>query len=288
MNHEYVEERIDYDEILSAEIRKIPAIFRWTRTVQIITICVLVGINLFSVLLTSLYGIAVGGVFGQAVVLTVVVVVVVQVIWYSFLYKMYEAGNTTFLWIVFGIGFVANLFVLKNFFTAAVVAWIGISIYLTNKARHRADDRYRDLKDAQNEYFRRNERKAAAAGGVSSDDNLIENNDVSSNIWGSTVQKKEVTDEIDEFGDETVDLSRVFARPKSEIEADRFKPDYLKNASQSEQPAFATPASIAGDASDEIKLSNPNLEIGKGGVVYCKRCTFSLLPGEKSCPRCDV
>lgn len=290
MNHEYVEERIDYDEILDAEIKKVPGFFRWTKKVQIITIIVLVGINIISAILTSLYGIAVGGVFGKAVVLTVLAVVIVQVIWYSFLYKMYEAGNTTFLWIIFGIGFVINLFVLKNYTSAAVAAWIGISIYLTSKARQRADDRFRDLRAAQDDYFKRNERKAVAAGAASSNADLIDNDDISNNvnIWGSTVQKKEVTDEFDEFGNEPVDLSKVFAKPKSEIEADRFKPDYLKNDSPFGKPAFATPSSVAEASSDTIELNNPNLEIGRGGVVFCKRCTFSLLPGETKCPRCDA
>ncbi len=85
------------------------------------------------------------------------------------------------------------------------------------------------------------------------------------------------------FAIELVSMENVFARPASyNPEPEEYKISPMATFVDREK------AKAAAEAVEEAPADDVPAPVeGRGGILFCPKCTFSLLPGETKCPRCS-
>lgn len=262
---DYSDERINYDDILKAEMSKVFPIFRWTNPAKIFTIVVLVLSTLVPVISAIIDGARYGGFYGRAEVFSAIFALGIQCIWLWIIYKLYTLDRMDIFWIWFAIGIVLDIFFAGNYLSAIFKIWLALAVFNTKKAVNEANRIHRDLSEARKYSQEKEMRKKLADPETYRNQVAEENASISidnSNMFGDSNK-----DLVDDFN-EPIDLSSIFAKPKSENGPEYFKPAF---DSFSEAKEEAAPVAVE----------------GRGGMMFCPKCSFALLPGETKCSRCN-
>ena len=272
----YNDERIDFDEIFKQQLSKIFPIFRFTNVAKIFTAVVILGSLLYPLLAAILISIRVGGFYG-AIFLPIIIGLLINIAIFGFLYNLYQTDNMTLFWVLFAIELGIQLLLFRNWAVVCFMSWIALSVYLTKKAEHDAMRRYSDLSEARRYSMQKEETKLAVNGYKDNSAPVFTNPGIDN---ANLFSKKEEDIEL-------VSMENVFARPASyNPEPEEYKISPMATFVDREK------AKAAAAEAEEVESEAPADDVpapveGRGGILFCPKCTFSLLPGETKCPRCS-
>lgn len=280
----YNDERIDFDELEKREMKKVLPIFRMTKAWFITAITIYL-LSLFWPIATVLFGgFLIGGEAGNMVVSAAVIAIIINVVIISFLWKCYNNGNTKIIIVLYVFELLYSIWQ-QNWLSLAFFVWIGLSFYFTSKARDKAQRAYNDL-DAARRYSQERQDRQRMLNQTPVNDNpdLINQPIDNSNIFASS-KPKNPDEDI-----ELISMENVFAKPKG---AETVTPEpytvspmaSFNTAPAEETPAASPFAPLSGAAA--ATEDTPDAVEGFKGIRYCPKCSFSLLPGETKCSRCN-